>query len=281
MKRGVRFSCPSYAFKAITKPNNSTTMLRLTLVQSSLIWEDKIANLQQFTERLQGLQGHTDLIVLPEMFTTGFSMNAKPLAEKMDGASIEWMAQQAKKLEAVVTGSLIIEEDGNFYNRLIWMRPDGSFEHYDKRHLFTLAKEDQTYAPGTKKLIVEYKGWRICPLVCYDLRFPVWSRNVENYDLLLYVANWPDKRSQAWRSLLIARAIENQAYVIGVNRVGADENGHQYRGDSMAVDYAGDVLLQTSNVENCSTIRLEYNSMEVFRQKLAFLADRDDFSINL
>jgi len=255
-------------------------MLRLTLVQSALIWEDKTANLQQFAERLKFLNGQTDLVILPEMFTTGFSMNAESLAEKMDGASVEWMAQEAKKLNAVVTGSLIIEEKGNFYNRLIWMRPDGSFEHYDKRHLFTLAKENDTYTAGTKKLIVEHKGFRICPLICYDLRFPVWSRNVEEYDLLIYVANWPDKRSQAWRSLLIARAIENQAYTVGVNRVGEDENGHQYRGDSMVVDFSGEVFFHTAKVENSSTIHLERTPMEVFRKKLAFLADRDAFSIS-
>lgn len=256
-------------------------MLRLTLVQAQLHWENKIANRHYFAEKLKPLQGQSDLIVLPEMFTTGFSMNAASLAEGMDGETIEWMHQQAIATGAVIVGSIIIQENGNFYNRLIWMQPDGSLKFYDKRHLFTLAKEHETYTAGQQKLVVEYKGWRICPLICYDLRFPVWSRNTEAYDILIYIASWPDKRSQAWRSLLTARAIENQSYVIGVNRVGSDENGHYYVGNSTAINFAGEELVHLAHIESSATIVLDKHPMQQFREKLPFLADKDDFTFTV
>ena len=253
--------------------------LSVTLVQSPLHWEDRTANLAHFDQMLQGLQGSTDLIVLPEMFASGFSMQAAKLAEPMNGTSIKWMQQKAQALNAVITGSLIIEEKGQFFNRMVWMRPDGHFQTYDKRHLFTLAKEDEHYTAGQERVIVELKGWRIMPLICYDLRFPVWSRNNLNYDLLIYVANWPDRRRNAWQSLLKARAIENQAYTIGVNRVGTDGAGHYYSGDSALVDYAGELLYQLSHQEAVLTASLSYTKQQTFRSKLRFLDDQDIFEI--
>lgn len=252
-------------------------MLHTTLVQTSLHWEDKQANLEQLGRKLSGLAAPTDLVVLPEMFTTGFTINARPLAEPTEGPAYEWMAGQASRLGAVVTGSFIAVENGQYYNRLLWVRPDGSYEKYDKRHLFTLAGEHEHYAPGRQRLIVELKGWKVLPLICYDLRFPVWARNVDNYDLLLYVANWPEMRRQAWRSLLAARAIENQAYTLGVNRVGKDGNDFPYTGDSSAFDYAGEELLHTTHTEGVFTVQLSYEKQRDFRKKLQFLADRDGF----
>ena len=252
--------------------------LRITCVQSILHWEDIQANLAMFREKLVDLKGKTDIIILPEMFTSGFSMSAKHLAETMDGKAIEWMKEMAGHCNAVVTGSLIIQEGAHYYNRLIWMEPDGNFSHYDKRHLFALAKEDEVYTAGTKKLIIEWKGWKICPLICYDLRFPVWARNVEHYDLLIYMANWPVTRVSAWSTLLKARAIENQVYTVGVNRCGEDVFV-KYSGASAVIDYAGEALYQVSNVENVSTISLSKEKQTHFRSKLAFLDDRDEFYI--
>ncbi|MEO1258555.1 MAG: amidohydrolase [Bacteroidota bacterium] len=253
--------------------------LRITTVQSILHWEDITRNLSMFDEKLKGLAGQTDLIILPEMFTTGFSMNAAALAEGMDGKTIQWLTVQAKEANAAVTGSFIVKEGGRFYNRLVWMYPDGRFVCYDKRHLFTLAGEHKTYEAGTRKSIVEWKGWKVCPLVCYDLRFPVWSRNAEGYDLLLYVANWPNARSHHWKHLLIARAIENQAFVAGVNRTGSDEKGLDYSGDSAVVDYAGKVIYQITDQEDIFTCTLDRAQMTAFRERLNFLNDQDNFQI--
>jgi omega-amidase len=255
--------------------------LRITTVQSILHWEQADKNLDMFSSKLAGLKGTTDLVVLPEMFTTGFSMQAESLAESMDGPSVRWMEKTAAELNAVVTGSLIIEERGQFFNRLVWMRPDGSRATYDKRHLFTLAGEHEQYAAGKRHLIVSCRGWSICPLICYDLRFPVWSRNVSGFDVLLYMANWPEKRSQAWKTLLAARAIENQCYTVGVNRVGEDANGHTYSGDTSLYNFAGDLLHQSSFVEEISTIRISKEEQEVFRTELPFLKDADDFVIKV
>lgn len=253
--------------------------LCVTTVQSSLHWEDKVQNLTMFDQKLQGLVGQTDLIILPEMFTTGFSMNAEGLAESMDGTTMQWLSQQAATTQAVITGSFIAMENGQYFNRLVWMQPDGNYQTYDKRHLFTLAGEQNHYSGGTERLIVEYKGWRICPLVCYDLRFPVWSRNTEHYDLLIYVANFPARRSHAWKSLLVARAIENQAYTIGLNRVGTDENGIYYSGDSVVLDYEGQMRYQISHTEDVFTTSLSYTDLQHFRSKLNFLPDQDRFEI--
>lgn len=249
--------------------------LTITTIQANLVWEDKSRNLKYFNQVFNSLQGQTDLIVLPEMFTTGFSMNAVTLAESMDGEGVKWMAKKAKEHNAVIAGSLIIKEEDHFFNRLIWMPPNGEVQYYDKRHLFTLAKEDRTYTAGSEKLIVDYKGWKICPLVCYDLRFPAWSRNMEDYDLLIYVANWPKSRAHHWKSLLIARAIENQAYVIGVNRVGVDKKENVYTGDTSVVDYKGTIRYQISEAADVFTTVLSYKEQQAFRAKLNFLPDRD------
>ena len=255
--------------------------LHVTGIQSTIHWEQKTANLEWFGQQLDRLTHPTDLIILPEMFTTGFSMSPAPFAEDMTGPTMEWLARQASKANAVITGSFIAQEDGNYYNRLVWMRPDGSFEHYDKRHLFTLAGEQDHYTTGKKRLIVEIKGWKVMPLICYDLRFPVWSRNTDNYDLLVYTANWPHKRSAAWRSLLAARAIENQAYTVGLNRIGNDPNGNYYSGDSSIIDYAGETLALAVHQEQIISATLYKEKQEQFRSKLRFLQDQDHFTISI
>ena len=252
----------------------------VTLIQARLNWENPEANRTYFSEKLAALQEPTDLIVLPEMFTTGFSMSPETLAEPMDGPTMQWLAEQARSKQAVITGSFIATENGQYFNRLVWMQPDGQLYTYDKRHLFTLAGEHEHYTPGQKHLIVEWKGWRIMPLICYDLRFPVWSRNTQGYDLLLYVANFPEIRSYAWQQLLTARAIENQAYTIGVNCVGKDGKGIQYSGDTVLHDYAGEVLYRVSHTEDVYTATLSKEDQNRFRQKFAFLQDRDAFIFN-
>lgn len=251
--------------------------LRVTLVQSDLKWEDRETNLRRFSERLAGIAGRTDLIVLPEMFSTGFTMAAGKMAEGMNGPTMRWLAEQAALAGAVVTGSFIAGEDGHCYNRLIWMRPDGSYTHYDKRHLFTLAGEQHHYQAGRRRLLTELKGWKVLPLICYDLRFPVWSRNTADYDLLIYVANWPERRSHAWRSLLTARAIENQSYTIGVNRVGNDGNEVYHSGDSSLIDFAGAERYHVAHSEDVFTTILPADAQRQFRGKLRFLQDRDEF----
>ena len=253
--------------------------LNVGLIQSDLSWENIDANLEHLENQLANIAPTVDLVILPEMFSTGFSMEPAKVAEAMKGKTVQWLAEHAKRLGAVLTGSIIIEEEGNYYNRLVWMRPDGSYATYDKRHLFTLAGEHEVYTAGKMPLYVEVKGWKVCPLICYDLRFPVWSRNTVNYDLLIYVANWPEKRNTAWKSLLRARAIENQAYTIGVNRVGRDGNDLDYSGDSSIIDYAGALQFQVSNIEGVFTATLSYEKQQAFRKKLQFLADRDQFEI--
>lgn len=249
--------------------------LHITTVQTALHWEDNDANLAMFEELLATIQNPTDVIILPEMFTTGFTMNPKKVAETMTGKTMNWLKEQAKIYSAVVTGSLVIEEEGKYYNRLIWMRPDGSFGQYDKRHLFGMAGEQDYYAGGTEKLVTNYKGWKIMPLVCYDLRFPVWSRNTMDYDVLIYTANWPQRRSAAWKTLLEARAIENQAYVIGVNRVGKDGKDNYYSGDTSMIDAMGNVVYRMSDVADIHTHILSAENLKATRAKLPFLKDRD------
>jgi omega-amidase len=254
--------------------------LTVTLIQTPLYWQDASANRRLLAEKFARLEAPTDLIVLPEMFTTGFSMAAPQLAEPMSGPTVSWLAAQARQHQAVITGSLIIAEDGRYYNRLIWMRPDGSYDYYDKRHLFRMAGEHHTYAPGQQRLMVALKGWQICPLVCYDLRFPVWSRNQEPaYDLLLYVANWPEKRSLAWKTLLQARAIENLAYVIGVNRTGEDGKGICYTGDSVVHAPTGQILWHQSGKEACPTLRLERQALTDYRASFPAHLDADLFRL--
>ncbi|RRB04895.1 amidohydrolase [Larkinella rosea] len=255
-------------------------MLHLTLLQTSLHWENPTANRAMLEEKIFALPEKTDLIVLPEMFTTGFTMNAAPLAEPMNLTTFRWLKQMAAQTEAVVTGSYIVQEKGRFYNRLIWMEPDGSFDVYDKRHLFRMAEEDRTYTAGSKRLIKSWRGWNICPLICYDLRFPVWSRNSGlAYDLLLYVANWPAPRSLAWNALLQARAIENLAYVAGVNRVGEDGNGHPYAGDSSIIDPKGEVLFRQRDTETVFQTSLSLDDLRAYRERFPADRDADEFQI--
>jgi omega-amidase len=255
--------------------------LRVTLVQTDIHWEKPGANRASLEEKLWTLRGETDLIVLPEMFTTGFTMNVIPNAEPMNLHTFKWMKQMAEHTQAVVTGSYIVQEKGSYYNRLIWMEPDGKYSVYDKRHLFRMAQEHQTFSPGTTLLIKEWKGWKICPLVCYDLRFPVWSRNVEmKYDVLLYVANWPEVRRHPWNVLLQARAIENLSYTVGVNRVGKDGNEIPYSGDSAVVSYKGEVLWTESHKECLHTHSLSWQELQTFREKFPAHQDADVFRLD-
>lgn len=221
-----------------------------------------------------------DIIVLPEMFASGFTMNPQAVAEKMDGETVSWIQHLAKAKDCAITGSLVIEEDGKYYNRLLFVYPTGEIKWYDKRHLFTLAGEDKFYTAGTDKLIIEYKGFKICPLVCYDLRFPVFSRNTEDYDLLIYVANWPKLRVNAWDILLKARAVENMCYTIGVNRIGTDANNHEYVGHSQTIDYLGNYILEPQEADGVFIVELDKEKLLETRSKLAFLKDRDTFKIS-
>lgn len=254
--------------------------IKITVFQAYLFWENADKNLQNLGLRLSSLKGKTDLIILPEMFNTGFTMNVEKCAERMDGMTMRWMYNTAKSFECVVAGTLIIEEEGRYYNRFVWMSPDGSYVHYDKRHLFGMANEDSVFTAGASRVIVELKGWRICPMVCYDLRFPVWSRNQEDgYDLLVYTASWPDKRSAHWRALIPARAIENQAFVVGVNRVGHDGNEVYYSGGSMCISPLGDVVYYKPEDEDLYTFTLNPKDLESARQQFPFLQDGDKFSL--
>tara|TARA_B100000949_G_scaffold39768_5_gene33760 strand:- start:11174 stop:11953 length:780 start_codon:yes stop_codon:yes gene_type:complete len=255
-----------------------TENLKTTLIQSDLHWEDAEANRAKFEEKIKNIEGNTDLIILPEMFTTGFSMHAEKLAENNDGETLNWMISIAEKHNSAITGSVIIRENNHYYNRLFFVFPDGSFQKYDKKHTFTLAKENETYSAGKERLIIDYKGWKICPLVCYDLRFPVWARNTEDYDILIYVANWPKARTIAWDTLLKARAIENMAYCIGVNRTGFDGNDHEYVGHSAVYDVLGKQISRVNfEDEFTETIFLEKEHIESNRKHLQFLKDRDYF----
>jgi predicted amidohydrolase len=255
--------------------------MRLTLVQSALIWQNPEANRTQFSHQLAGLRDTTDLIVLPEMFNTGFSMDAARLAEPMDGPTMEWLKKTAEDLNAAVTGSFICVENGCFYNRMAFVFPDGRYECYDKKHLFGLAGEQDFFSSGNNPLMVEWKGFRIRPLICYDLRFPVWSRNQvdQPYDLLLYIANWPSRRAHHWKSLLTARAIENQAFVAGVNIVGTDGNGLEYVGESTIVNFSGELIFQLSGQEGVFTAHLNASSLKQYRAELPFLKDADTFEL--
>lgn len=253
--------------------------MKITLIQTALAWEDAEANRSNFTTHINDMQEETDLILLPEMFSTGFTLNPAPIAEKVNGPTAMWMKTMAGENNCAITGSLVIEEDGRYYNRLLFVFPDGAIQQYDKRHLFSLAGEDKAYTPGKERLIVEYKGWKICPLVCYDLRFPVFSRNTEEYDLLLYVANWPEPRLLAWDTLLKARAIENMCFVTGLNRTGKDSNGHNYPGHSQVLDALGNYILKPSRSEGVFTVTLDKQSMLETRQKFGFLNDRDRFTL--
>jgi omega-amidase len=286
--------------------------LSVTIIQTSLYWENPTANLANLEEKIAKISTQSDLIILPEMFTTGFTMNVKAVAEPMNFTTFKWMRQQAKQTKAVITGSYIVKEGENYYNRLLWMRPDGTFEKYDKRHLFRMGGEHHHFAGGSERLIVELKGWKICPLICYDLRFPVWSRNFQqeeggkeevkmgkeigdnpiphtydlipttpnlNYDILIYVANWPAVRSQVWDTLLQARALENQSYCIGVNRVGEDGMGLNYTGNSAVIDFKGNPLFYQKDSEVINNQILSKQELDDFRTKFPAYLDADEFEI--
>lgn len=253
--------------------------MKIALLQTALSWENPEENRIHLEEKIHSIPEAVDLIVLPEMFTSGFTMHPQNCAETMQGETILWMQSLAKAKNAAITGSLVIEENDNYYNRLVFVFPNGEIQHYDKRHLFTLAGEDKIYTAGTKKLIVEYKGFKICPLICYDLRFPVFSRNTEDYDVLIYIANWPKPRVNAWDILLKARAVENMSYVIGVNRIGLDNNNHEYVGHSQAIDFLGNYLLEPQETEGVFIVTLDKDAMIETRKKLNFLNDKDEFKI--
>ncbi len=273
--------------------------MNVTIIQTHLFWENREKNLQHFDTLINAINQSTDLIVLPEMFTTGFTMNPKILAES-DTITLTWLKQKAKQKNAVITGSIAINEEGNYFNRLFWVEPNQKVSTYDKRHLFRMGNEDKNYTAGTKKIITTLKNWNICPLICYDLRFPVWSRNrvisqksvtlsrVEGqslianyeYDVLIYVANWPEVRNYPWKQLLIARAIENQCYVIGVNRIGLDGNNINHSGDSLVINPCGEIISQTkANEESIETISLDKSYLDEFRTIFPAGLDADNFKI--
>lgn len=253
--------------------------MKIALVQTSLTWENPMENRSHLVQKINGFIKEVDLIILPEMFSSGFTMNPKFVAETMQGETVSWLQHLAKAKNCAITGSLVIEENGNYFNRLVFVFPNGDIKTYDKRHLFTLAGEHQFYTAGVDKLVIEYKGFRICTLVCYDLRFPVFSRNVEQYDVLLYVANWPKPRINAWDILLKARAVENMCYSIGVNRIGSDGNNHEYVGHSQVVDFLGNYVLEPQEADSVFIVELDKAKLLETREKLAFLNDRDTFEI--
>jgi predicted amidohydrolase len=250
--------------------------LTVTLIQTELIWEDIPANLAMFDKLLGSTRGKADLLVLPETFTTGFSMDAPRLAQTMDGPAVHWLQETARRAGADVAGSMIIRNDGGYLNRLVWARPDGELLYYDKRHLFRMAGEEKIFRAGEKLLTVALKGWKLRPFVCYDLRFPAWTRNIDNaYDAAIFVANWPEVRAAHWRKLLEARAIENQAYVIGVNRLGTDGDGRTFSGDSAVIDPRGEALLQMHQAPGIQTVRLSAEAMTAYRKSFPAWMDAD------
>ena len=257
-----------------------SAQLNISIIQPDIAWEDKAANLRQYATYIEGIKEKKEIVILPEMFSTGFSMAPEQLAEPMSGATVQWMMDMSRKHRCILTGSLIIEDEGKYYNRLLWVQPDGNVGHYDKRHLFGYADEDKHYSPGNKKLIAQVKGFKLCLLVCYDLRFPVWVRNQgDDYDAIVYVANWPERRSLAWKTLLQARAIENISYVIGVNRVGIDGKDINYNGDSSVFGPLGETIWQHSGSTAVHTVTLEKALVDDTRKQLPFLNDGDKFMI--
>lgn len=260
--------------------------LTLTIIQTDLVFENKTVNLERLKTKIENIEQRTEIVVLPEMFSTGFSMQPELFAETMEGETVKWMKEIAEANKIILTGSIIIEEDGQYFNRLVWMLPNGQLGYYDKRHLFAYGEEDKHYTGGNKRLIASVKGWKINLLICYDLRFPVWSRQQSGvdeteYDLLIYVANWPEKRSHAWKTLLCARAIENQCYVAGVNRVGKDNKNIYHSGNSLVIDPQGQVLYHMADEEDVFTITLQKEDLHKARTQFPFWKDADDFTINL
>ena len=260
------------------------SLLNITTIQSNLFWEDKAANLDMLEKKINSIAEKTEIVILPEMFSTGFSMQPELFAETMNGETAEWMRRVSKENGIVITGSLIIEEEGKYFNRLLWILPNGQYGYYDKRHLFAYAREDKYYSAGNKRLIASVKGWKINLQICYDLRFPVWARqqtkeSETEYDVLIYVANWPEKRSHAWKTLLCARAIENQCYVVGVNRVGSDGNNIYHSGNSLVIDPMGQVLYHIADEEDVNTITLTKEKLDEVRTRFPFWKDADDFTM--
>ena len=256
------------------------SQLSLSAIQTDLFWEDKTKNFQQLAEQIEAIST-TDIIILPEMFTTGFTMAAEKFAESMQGETVEWLRYWAEKKQAAIGGSTIIKEGDSIYNRFLLVDPSGEIQYYDKRHTFTLAGEDKAYATGKNDGLINYKGWKICLRVCYDLRFPVWGRNTSDYDLLIYTANWPHKRIDAWDALLKARAIENMTYCVGVNRIGTDGSNLTYPGHTTVFDYMGEVIGPTTEYQGGSTtVTLDKAAMLLARKKLNFLNDRDRFTLH-
>lgn len=253
--------------------------LKIALVQTSLLWEDPEGNRARLTTKIKSISSDVDLIILPEMFTTGFTMTPQNLSTTAGLETLEWLQEMAKATDSSLVGSIPFFENNNYTNRLFFVSPDGKTHQYDKKHTFTLAGEDRVYESGNKRLVVDYKGFKICPLICYDLRFPVWARYDEDYDVLLYVANWPKPRINAWDALLKARAIENMAYCIGVNRVGTDESGHEYSGHSAVYDALG-AQIAYSEKEEVMYATLSKEHVESTRNKLKFLEDKDSFTLN-
>ncbi|WP_299000831.1 amidohydrolase [uncultured Tenacibaculum sp.] len=257
---------------------NTTNTLKVALIQSDLVWENPTENRKRFEEKINGLSDEIDLVVLPEMFTTGFTMNASAIAETIEGKTIQWLQGLAQKKSTAITGSIVIRENDCFYNRLLFVHPSGKIDSYNKKHTFTLAGEHEIFSAGTERIIVDYKGWKICSLICYDLRFPVWARNTDNYDLLLYVASWPKPRIEAWDSLLKARAIENMSYTIGVNRVGVDANNYEYTGNTVCYDTLGNCLAKNNQgTEEILFVELDKEAQTKTRERFRFLDDRDRF----
>jgi omega-amidase len=261
--------------------------MKVTLIQTELYWEDEAKNLTHFERLIASINEQTDLIVLPEMFTTGFSMNPKVTAKPWNGEALKWLIEQAQKKTCTITGTMAVEDEGFYYNRLFWVEANGNVKHYNKRHLFRMAKEEEHYRAGETKIIMQINDWNICPLICYDLRFPVWSRNhfdsktaTWDYDVLMYVANWPEVRSYPWKQLLIARAIENQCYVIGLNRIGKDGNGVPHSGDSMVINPRGEIISSIKANENATeTVKLDWTYLEEFRKTFPVGLDADEFKI--
>lgn len=258
--------------------------LSITTIQTNLIWEDKAANLYALEQKINSIQDPTEIVVLPEMFSTGFSMQPSLFAENMEGETLNWMKKVSTQNKIILTGSIIIEEEGKYYNRLIWMLPNGECGYYDKRHLFAFGQEDKFYNAGNKRLIAQVKGFKINLQVCYDLRFPLWARQQNKsggmeYDVLIYIANWPEKRSHAWKTLLCARAIENQCYVVGVNRVGTDGNNIYHSGNSLVIDPLGQVLYHMPDDEDVNTVTISKDYLNEVREKFPFWKDGDGFSL--
>ncbi|MCK0188706.1 amidohydrolase [Arenibacter sp. F20364] len=252
--------------------------LKVAIIQSSLVWENPEKNREIFSNKLDSISSDVDLVILPEMFTTAFTMTPGNIAMEEGDKTVKWMQKEAKGKDMALTGSMVYFSDGHYYNRLWFVEPNGKSTFYDKRHTFTLAGEDKVYNRGKERIMIDFKGFRICPLICYDLRFPVWARNTENYDVLIYVANWPQPRISAWDALLKARSIENMAYVIGVNRTGKDINGHNYPGHSTINDALGNSLV-FSREETILYATLNKKHISEARDKLKFLDDRDHFSL--